>query len=228
MLRAAAAAMREAHGQYLDFRHGPEGPPLMTPRQFNEMRAWLAPTVIRGETLAGPKAAYIPEMVVTDFLLGTASADYEEYVRCFDRYQSPGGRDLISRDRNRASLVALLAAALGFSMREFDEASATAVAERVRSAPSAFTWTLEAFKDLTEEFIGSSGAHVGLVHVYLEKYGSGIPAEDIERMPVKPAHAAGCHPHGHTRQIHDMRRKSVRLRKIVGALKAAALPVVWE
>jgi hypothetical protein len=222
MLRAAAATMEEAHGQYLDFRHGPEGPPLMTPRQFNEMRVWLASTVIRGQTLAGANAAYIPEMVVTDFLLGTASAEYDEYVRSFDQYESPEGRALIACDRDRPSLVTVLAGALGFSAEAFDGASATEVAERVRSAPTAFSWTLAAFKKLIEAFIGSSGAHVGLVHVYLEKYAAELTPEQLEPMPVKPTHGTGGHSHNHTRQIHDMRRKSLGLRKFVAAFKEAA------
>jgi Domain of unknown function (DUF1864) len=222
MLRAAAAAMEEAHGQYLDFRHGPDGAPLMTPLQFNEMRMWLAPTVIAGQTLAGANAAYIPEMVVTDFLLGTASADYDEYVRSFDQYESPEGRALIARDRNRTSLITILARSLGFSGEEFDQASATQVADRVRSAPTAFSWTLTAFKHLIGEFIGSSGAHVGLVHAYLEKYAADLSPEQLAAMPVKPTQGTGGHSHGHTREIHDMRRQATPFRKFITALKEAA------
>jgi hypothetical protein len=219
MLRAAAAAMEEAHGQYLDFRHGADGNPLMTPQQFNEMRMWLVPTVICGQTLAGANAAYIPEMVVTDFLLGTANAEYDEYVRSFDLYESPEGRALIARDRERTSLINVLAQGLGFRPAEFDRASVAQVAERVRSAPTAYAWTLAAFRRLIGEFIGSSGAHVGLVHTHLEKYAAELSPEQLEAMPVKPTHGTGGHSHGHTRQIHDMRRQAAPLRKFLAALR---------
>lgn len=224
MLRAATAAMKEAHGQYLDFRRGPEGGPLMTPAQFNEMRAWLAPTAISGQTYAGANAAYIPEMVVTDFLLGTADTEYGRYVQTFDLYQSPAGKQLISQDRTRTSLTLVIANALGMDGQALDDASVSEVSDRMRQAPAALLWTLDAFKGLIDQFIGSSGAHVGLVHVYLEKYAREMPQEALDQLPVKPTHGTGGHSHDHTRRLHDMRRKCPRIRKLLAAIKEGPMP----
>lgn len=222
MLRAASSSMAQAHGQYLDFRRGPQGFPLMTPEQFNEMRVWLASTVIAGRSLAGPNAAYIPEMVVTDFLLGTADAEYGKYVDSFDIYQSPEGRALIAGDRGRTSLVLVIAHALGLNAEEFDGASSEQLSSLIRNAPRSLCWTLDAFKELVDQFIGSSGAHVGLVHVYLEKYASELSEEDLDRMPVKPTQGTGGHSHDHTRRLHDMRRRSPRIRKLLTAIRQAS------
>ncbi len=225
MLRAATAAMKEAHSQYLDFRKGPDGSPLMTPAQFNEMRLWLAPTVIDGRTIPGANAAYIGEMVTTDFLLGSADSSYANYIRSFEVLQPPEDRRLIAADRARASLVQLLAAALGFDSEDFDRATVSEVAGRINHAAVPLVWSLFAFKDVVDEFIGSSGAHIGLVHVYLEKYAAELSPEDLARMPVKPTAGTGGHSHDHTRQLHDMRRTSPQIRKMLTALKAAQLDI---
>lgn len=222
MLRAAAAAMKESHGQYLDFRRGPQGEPLMTPAQFNEMRVWLAGTRIAGRGYAGANAAYIADMVVTDYLLGTADGDYDTYVRGFAQYQSPQGRECVATDRERRPLVLVLAESLGMSAADVDRATVPQVAERVRLAPAALGWSLAAFKSLVDEFIGASGAHVGLVHVYLEKYRETMSQEEVDRMPVKPTHGTGGNSHDHTRHVHDMRRKAPRIRKLLAALKESS------
>lgn len=219
MLRAAAAAMKESHGQYLDFRRGPQGEPLMTPAQFNEMRVWLAGTRIAGRSYAGANAAYIADMVVTDYLLGTADDDYDTYVRGFAQYQSPHGRECVAKDRERRPLVLVLAESLGMNAADLDRATVPELTERVRLAPAALGWSLTAFKSLVDEFIGASGAHVGLVHVYLEKYGETMSQEEVDRMPVKPTHGTGGNSHAHTRQVHDMRRRAPRIRKLLAALK---------
>lgn len=218
LLRAAATAMREAHEQYLEFRRGPDDHPLMTPAQFNEMRVWLAPTVVGGQTFAGANAAYLAEMVVTDFLLGTADGEYGRYAASFADYQSPAGRSQVAADSTRTPLVLLLANALGFTSEEYDHASVLDVADRIRLAPRALVRSLEASKELISAFVGSSGAHIGLIHVYLEKYESSLDHESLEAMPVKPSHGTGGHSHDHTRHLHDMRRTSPRIRKLLQAL----------
>jgi hypothetical protein len=226
MLRAASAAMKEAHGQYLDFRRGPQGCPLMTPAQFNEMRLWLASTVVGGMTLAGANAAYIGEMVATDFLLGSADSVYDDYVRGFELYQPVAERRLIEADRARTPLVLILADALGLSSHEFDLSTVRELSERISHAAPALSWSLWAFKDLIDEFVGSSGAHVGLVHVYLEQYANELSPEQLARMPVKPTHGTGGHSHDHTKRLHDMRRKSSRIRKLLTALREARVDIV--
>ena len=219
LLWVAVAAMKEAHGQYFDFRRGPQGTPLMTPAQFNEMRLWLASTIIGGKPLAGANAAYIAEMVVTDFLLGTADAEYDDYVRGFEMYQSPTERQLVAADRARTSMVLLLADSLGLGPAELDRASVEEVANRMRMAPVALCLSFRAFKSLMEEFIACSGTHVGLIHIYLEKYAREIPSDRLAQMPVKPTHGTGGHSHEHTRRLHGMRRGAPRIRKLLMALK---------
>jgi hypothetical protein len=218
LLRAAAAAMREAHLQYQDFRRGPDGRPLMTPKQFNEMRAWLVSTVIGGRQYSGANAAYLGEMVVTDFLLGTASEAYVTYVESFSEYQSPRARRQVAEDRRRTSLMSVLARELGLASDAFDQVLPADLVARIRLAPPSLRQSLWAFKDLMSEYVNSSGAHIGLIHVYLEKYESSLDEETLAAMPVRPSYGTGGHSHGHTRQLHDMRRSSPAIRKLLAAI----------
>lgn len=222
MLRAATSAMHEAHGQYFDFRNGPQRRPLMTPEQFNEMRSWLVPTMIANQEFAGPNAAYIGEMIVTDFLIGTANAAYREYVQKVTKYQSPEERRIVAQDMERQPIVLKLSEALGLGVKELDQATTQEVGERIRLSSPALHWTLRAFKELMDEYVGSSGAHIGLIRVYLEKYAQEISPEQLERMPVKPTRGTGGHSHEHTRQLHDMRRQLPHIRKILTAWRAAS------
>jgi hypothetical protein len=221
VLRAAASTMREARGQYLDFRKGPDGAALMTPRQFNDMRSWLVSTVIADRPLDGPNAAYIGDMIATDFLLGTANDEYVDYVREISAYLSPAGRLMVDRDMARQPLSLALAETAGFSPLDLERATVDEVAARIGDAPRGMLWTLQAFKELVDEYVGASGTHIGLVHVYLERFAEQLDTEQMSRMPVNPTEGTGGHPHAHTRRLHDMRRTAPHIRTVLMGLKRA-------
>lgn len=219
VMHLAAVTLAEAHGQYQDFHRGPEGGPLMTPAQFNEMRVWLAGTVVNGRRLPGANAAYIAEMAATDYLLGTADAEYDAYTRGFTPYLAPAGRCLLEQDRARVPLVLVLADALGLKESAFDGATSAEIAALIAGAPKTLKYTLLAFKELADEFVGASGTHIGLIHVYLKKYAETLSAQERERMPVNPAMGTGGHAHDATRRLHRMRQNAPRVKKLLRSIR---------
>ena len=218
LVQSAAEVLEQSQLQYRDFHRGHDGLPGQTPAEFNEMRVWLTKTCIGGVTYGGPNAAYIPEMVATDFVMGTADDHYVEYVTGFFGEFDEKERRLLESHIERPSIIEMISRSLGYvDASSMALAPVIQVAGRLAESPNLLA-TATAGRSLFKMFCGGSGAHVGLINTHLIKHGESMTPGERAALPVDPGKGVGGHEHDHTWRLHNMRRTNPAWRNLAGAI----------
>jgi hypothetical protein len=207
LVRVAAAVTRESRCQYMEMRRGDAHAAAMTAAEYDDLRAWLAPTVLRGQRFDGPDPDHLADLMVTDILIGTVDEDYPVRARTLGRYQSSEARAAVAADLRRRPLVLSLAEALGYGEAEFDRAAGAELADRVDRAARPLRLSLLAFAALVDHHVGASGARLGLLGGW-----RGQP-----RQPVRPSRQTDAGDDALV--LHQMRCRARRVTKLIAAIR---------